>query len=136
MILAKSILSVLNIKTINKMDIESIINDYGTEVSILLAGIILLSALICGFLIWKWNKDDKLLDHRGVIEMMPSLVSTLGVFFTFAGIAIGLYYFDSENLTTSIPQLLAGLKTAFFTSAASLSASSLSILRFPPQDGH
>ena len=107
------------------MDIESIINDYGTEVSILLAGIILLSALICGFLIWKWNKDDKLLDHRGVIEMMPSLVSTLGVFFTFAGIAIGLYYFNSENLTTSIPQLLAGLKTAFFTSLAGMTGSML-----------
>ena len=81
--------------------------------------------MVCGILIRNWNKDDKLMDHRGVIEMMPSLISTLGVFFTFAGIALGLYYFNDKDLTTSIPQLLTGLKTAFFTSLAGMTGSML-----------
>lgn len=107
------------------MNIESLISEHGTLVSIVLAAIILLAALICGVLIRNWNKDDKLMDHRGVIEMMPSLISTLGVFFTFVGIALGLYYFDDKDLTTSIPQLLTGLKTAFFTSLAGMTGSML-----------
>lgn len=107
------------------MGIERIISEHGTLVSLILAAIILLAALTCGLFIRKWNKEDKLFDHRGVIEMMPSLISTLGVFFTFAGIALGLFYFNSDNLSTSIPQLLAGLKTAFFTSLAGMTGSML-----------
>ena len=107
------------------MGIEGIISEHGTLVSVILAAIILFAAIVCGILIWKWNKDDKLMDHRGVIEMMPSLISTLGVFFTFAGIALGLYYFNDKDLTTSIPQLLTGLKTAFFTSLAGMTGSML-----------
>lgn len=107
------------------MNIESLISEHGTLVSIILAAIILLAALICGVLIRNWNKNDKLMDHRGVIEMMPSLISTLGVFFTFVGIALGLYFFNDKDLTTSIPQLLTGLKTAFFTSLAGMTGSML-----------
>ena len=80
------------------MNIESLISEHGTLVSIILAAIILLAALICGVLIRNWNKNDKLMDHRGVIEMMPSLISTLGVFFTFVGIALGLYFFNDKDL--------------------------------------
>lgn len=107
------------------MGIERIISEHGTLVSVILAAIILFAAMVCGILIRNWNKDDKLMDHRGVIEMMPSLISTLGVFFTFAGIALGLYYFNDKDLTTSIPQLLTGLKTAFFTSLAGMTGSML-----------
>lgn len=107
------------------MSIEGLISEHGTLVSSLLAAIILIAALVCGILIRKWNDEDKLVDHRGVIEMMPSLISTLGVFFTFAGIALGLYFFNDKDLTTSIPQLLTGLKTAFFTSLAGMTGSML-----------
>ena len=52
--------------------------------------------------------------------MIPSAISTLGVLFTFFGIAYGLYFFNPANLTQSIPNLLEGLKTAFFTSLAGM----------------
>lgn len=50
------------------------------------------------------------------IAQMPSMVSTLGVLGTFLGITIGLMHFNTEDLDTSIPLLLSGLKTAFLTS--------------------
>ena len=50
------------------------------------------------------------------IDQLPSVVSTLGVLGTFIGITKGLIKFDSSDLDTSIPLLLDGLKTAFFTS--------------------
>jgi predicted nucleic acid-binding Zn-ribbon protein len=46
----------------------------------------------------------------------PTLFTTAGIFFTFVGIAEGLYGFDVSNIETSIPGLLSGLKTAFFAS--------------------
>lgn len=85
-----------------------------------------LVSVIVVFAIWGYlyirnkQRNDKLLDHRGFIEMIPSLVSTLGVLGTFAGITLGLLFFDTSNLTQSIPLLLDGLKTAFFTSLAGM----------------
>lgn len=81
---------------------------------------IIICAIIGYVYIRSKKKNDKLLDHRGFVEMIPSLISTLGVLGTFAGITMGLYYFDTNNLTTSIPLLLSGLKTAFFTSLAGM----------------
>lgn len=54
--------------------------------------------------------------NRKWIEQLPSLISTLGVIGTFAGITIGLMEFDEKNVADSISQLLGGLKMAFFTS--------------------
>ena len=51
-----------------------------------------------------------------VFESIPTVFTTLGVFGTFIGIAIGLIDFDVQHITQSIPTLLAGLKIAFFTS--------------------
>ena len=51
---------------------------------------------------------------------MPSLISALGVFGTFFGITIALISFDTNDLDHSIPKLLSGLKTAFFTSLAGM----------------
>ncbi|MCH5307482.1 MAG: hypothetical protein J1E37_05325 [Prevotella sp.] len=48
------------------------------------------------------------------------MVSTLGVLGTFLGITLGLLCFNTNNLTDSIPLLLNGLKTAFFTSLAGM----------------
>lgn len=58
--------------------------------------------------------------HKKWIEQFPSIVSTLGVLGTFAGITKGLVTFDTTNLDTSIPLLLDGLKTAFFTSLSGM----------------
>ncbi len=53
---------------------------------------------------------------RNWMEQLPSLMSTLGVVGTFVGITVGLIAFNPSNLDASIPELLQGLKTAFFTS--------------------
>jgi hypothetical protein len=49
-------------------------------------------------------------------EAIPGVFTTLGVFGTFIGIVFGLQDFDVKNITESIPPLLSGLKTAFWTS--------------------
>jgi hypothetical protein len=54
--------------------------------------------------------------HTHLLDSIPSLFTTLGIFGTFVGIAYGLWKFDVKNIDGSIPQLLDGLKTAFFTS--------------------
>lgn len=46
----------------------------------------------------------------------PTILTTLGIFATFFGIAIGLANFDQANIQESIPHLLQGLKTAFWAS--------------------
>ena len=48
----------------------------------------------------------------------PSIFTTGGIFFTFLGIAQGLYGFDPAKIDASIPLLLNGLKTAFIASVA------------------
>ncbi|MBF0308245.1 MAG: hypothetical protein HQL56_01790 [Magnetococcales bacterium] len=46
----------------------------------------------------------------------PSILTTMGIFFTFLGIAKGLFYFDAKNIQSSVPALLDGLRTAFWAS--------------------
>ena len=46
----------------------------------------------------------------------PSIFTTGGIFFTFVGIAEGLFSFDVAKIEDSVPLLLGGLKTAFLAS--------------------
>ena len=46
----------------------------------------------------------------------PAIFTTLGIFATFLGIALGLLNFDVGNVQKSVPALLEGLKTAFWAS--------------------
>ena len=62
------------------------------------------------------KNSDHLIEKRRWIESLPTIISSLGVLGTFAGITLGLINFDPQNLDASIPLLLSGLKTAFFTS--------------------
>lgn len=50
----------------------------------------------------------------------PTLLTTIGILGTFAGIISGLLSFDVNNIDGSIGLLLAGLKTAFTTSLAGM----------------
>lgn len=86
----------------------------------ILTGFILCVAIISWIYIWFQKKQGHLITKRRWIEQIPSFVSTLGVLGTFWGITIGLLDFDSKNLEASIPELLDGLKTAFFTSLAGM----------------
>lgn len=46
----------------------------------------------------------------------PTILTTLGIFATFFGIANGLLHFDAKNIQDSVPALLDGIKTAFWAS--------------------
>jgi len=51
---------------------------------------------------------------------LANIITVLGIFGTFCGIALGLYFFDVTRIEESIPSLLNGLKTAFLTSIAGI----------------
>lgn len=77
--------------------------------------------LIAGAFVLAWtyiaNTNSKRFAYRKKwIDQLPSVISTLGVLGTFLGITKGLMSFDTKDLDKSIPLLLDGLKTAFFTS--------------------
>jgi ABC-type transporter Mla subunit MlaD len=82
--------------------------------------IILVSAVIVH--LFKYNEQTL---HDG-----PSLFTTAGIFFTFLGIAEGLYGFDPQRIDASIPSLLDGLKTAFIASVVGVGAALTLKLRF------
>lgn len=83
---------------------------------------IVIVLFFCAFLLYIYyqKRTSNLKTKRRRIEMLPSVISTLGVLGTFLGIAIGLLYFEPNNLSTSIPELLEGLKIAFSTSLAGM----------------
>ena len=89
---------------------RDVIQNHGFAVSMAMMAIVVLFAAIGYVYIRRQKQRDRLLDHRGIIETIPSFVSTLGVLGTFVGITMGLYYFDTSNLTTSIPLLLRKIK--------------------------
>lgn len=76
--------------------------------------------IFCFVFVFKYKDSEKLVANRRIVEYFPTLVSTLGVLGTFWGITKGLMAFDTTDLDTSIPGLLDGLKTAFFTSLAGM----------------
>ncbi len=75
--------------------------------------IILIFAIWAGVYIKRRNREN---NNEHLFEFIPHLFPTLGILFTFLGIAIGLWNFDSNNIEKSIPELMNGLKTAFFVS--------------------
>lgn len=81
-----------------------------------LACMVITMAFICSLIYLASKNDEELLKSRRWIEQLPTMLSTLGVFGTFIGITIGLYFFNPESLNLSIQELLSGLKTAFVTS--------------------
>lgn len=88
-------------------------------------GIIVFAFFVCFILVLKYKNSEKLVAHRRIVEYFPTLISTLGVLGTFWGITKGLMAFDTADLDQSIPSLLDGLKTAFFTSLAGMIGSML-----------
>lgn len=93
--------------------------------TVVLTAVIIIAAILAWRYIGKQKKNKNLTRKRHWIEQIPSLISTLGVLGTFIGITIGLIFFDTKNLDDSIPLLLSGLQTAFFTSLAGMIGSLL-----------
>ena len=50
----------------------------------------------------------------------PAILTTLGIFFCFAGIALGLLHFDPHDVRSSVPLLLQGIRTAFWSSVVGI----------------
>lgn len=63
--------------------------------------------------------------NKRIIDSLPQILSTLGVLGTFWGITQGLWEFDVHDINASIPKLLDGLRTAFYTSLAGMISSLL-----------
>lgn len=58
--------------------------------------------------------------NKRIIDSLPQVLSTLGVLGTFWGITQGLLDFNVHDINASIPKLLDGLRTAFYTSLAGM----------------
>lgn len=56
------------------------------------------------------------------VNVAPSILTSIGIFGTFLGVALGLMDFDSADIEGSVPPLIEGLKTAFWSSIAGLLA--------------
>ncbi len=50
----------------------------------------------------------------------PTLLTTLGIFFCFTGIAWGLLDFDPNDVRAGVPHLLEGIRTSFWASVAGI----------------
>lgn len=88
--------------------------------------VIVLCFIACLAYVFYVKKKMQLPNQKRTIESFPGFLSTLGVLGTFLGITLGLCTFDPGNLDKSIPDLLLGLKTAFYTSLAGMIASVVS----------
>lgn len=53
-------------------------------------------------------------------EVAPNILTSIGIFGTFLGVALGLWHFDTADIHGSVPKLMDGLKTAFWSSIVGL----------------
>lgn len=64
--------------------------------------------------------------HRGILELIPDILTSLGILGTFVGLVMGLREFDPssyEQMAGSVSPLINGIKVAFITSIYGLSLS-------------
>lgn len=103
------------------MDFQKFLNGNTALVTIIWVVIIIAFFIIylIRLLAAKGN-NQRLKDNRISFESRAATLSTLGVLGTFFGITWGLMGFNADDLDKSIPILLGGLKTAFFTSLAGM----------------
>ena len=71
-------------------------------------------AILSSYWMYKYTKGKKVNEH--LYASIPNVFTTIGVLGTFIGIYIGLQDFNVNDITSSIPPLLEGLKGAFSTS--------------------
>ena len=85
------------------LSLENLI-DILSQNHIFILGILLISAY---FIVFKRDK----------ISEAPAILTTFAIFGTFYGILLGLINFDASDVQKSVPDLIAGVKTAFAVSA-------------------
>ena len=81
----------------------------------MIAGILIFVCVIVCIVIYKFSNDNM---KNNIVDNGAQLVVTVGVIFTFVGVAIGLWNFDtnSDKMADNINLFLEGMKTAFWTS--------------------
>jgi ABC-type transporter Mla subunit MlaD len=89
----------------------------------IIIGIAMLSYLVYSIIILNGVKKGYHNVNQNYLDLIPSMFTTIGILGTFGGIAVGLLGFESTNIEGSIPQLLDGLKTAFYASIVGISLS-------------
>ena len=92
--------------------------------------IYLIMIVIVFFKVIKYNKLDNKEKRNFYINLLP----ILGVIGTFLGICLGLANFNSNEIESSVPQLLQGLKTAFWTSFIGTSWAVFLNIRYSSKD--
>jgi ElaB/YqjD/DUF883 family membrane-anchored ribosome-binding protein len=97
--------------------IEAIMLGLGAGVITDVMLLLLLSVFAVAIYLKKKNRG------HGFTHYTPTLLTTLGILGTFAGIIAGLLAFDVNNIDSSIGGLLDGLKTAFITSLVGMTLS-------------
>lgn len=76
-----------------------------------------LFSLLVIWIVYKFIKEKQYSKESA----LGNISSTIGVLGTFVGISIGLWEFDPNNITESVPMLLTGMKIAFATSIIGMS---------------
>jgi hypothetical protein len=74
---------------------------------------------------------------RRTVVSAPSILTSIGIFGTFLGIAIGLMNFDPNNVIAGVPLFLSGIKLAFWSSVVGILAALLHRIKytlFPYED--
>jgi len=86
----------------------------------LLTALPLITQVFIGLILTIWGYFFFFRFTPTTVSNVPSLLTSLGIFGTFVGIAWGLFGFDANDIEGSIPTLLDGIKTAFWSSIAGL----------------
>lgn len=74
--------------------------------------VIFIISIACAAIFFQIKFDRYAINHG------PEILTTLGIFGCFSGIAVALLDFDTANIAQSVPNLLNGVKTAFWASVA------------------
>lgn len=84
-----------------------------------------ISVIIASLFIYFLIKPNR----RNVISA-PSILTSIGIFGTFLGIAIGLMHFDPNDVIKGVPLFLSGIKLAFWSSVIGIFAALLHRVKF------
>ena len=103
------------------MEISQIINAiFGSLTNIIAAVVITVGLTLALFGTFK-SSSHKFIRHFA--RQSPAILATVGIFFSFWGISIGLIGLDLNDIQNSIPKLLDGLKVKFIASLMGIGAS-------------
>ena len=96
-------------------------------VTLILAMIVAVVMIILGAKDHNSFKRDQHVDYK-------SIIVSLGILGTFSGMILGLWHFNTQDIFSSVPRLLEGLKLAFLTSIFGIAVSVfLSVLQAQPE---